>query len=250
MRFLHTLIAAVSLSFVAISAGASPSNPKDGTDYLTLTQPQQTDSGNKVEVTEFFSYGCPHCYALDSSLSAWVKKQGDNIVFKRVPVGFHSTWVPLQKLYYALDAMGKLDEMQPKVFRAIHEQRMRLDSDETVINFVASQGIDKARFSDIYNSFGIQTKVNRAAQLQQEYKVDSVPMVIIDGRYVTSPSLAGASLGSRPEPVLHAAMLQVMDWLVAKSAKGNAPHQASEAKPAAAHPAASKAATAVKKAKH
>lgn len=250
MRFLHTLIAAVSLSLVALSAAASPSNPKNGTDYLTLTQPQQTDSGDQVEVTEFFSYGCPHCYALDSSLSAWVKKQGDNIVFKRVPVGFHPSWVPLQKLYYALDAMGKVEEMQPKVFRAIHEQRMRLDNDQAIINFVAGQGIDKTRFSDVYNSFGIQTKVSRAAQLQQEYKVDSVPMVIIDGRYVTSPSLAGASLGNRPEPVLHAAMLEVMDWLVAKSAKGNTPHQASEAKPAAAQAAASKAASATKKTKH
>ncbi len=249
MRFLHTFIAAVSLSLVALSASASPTNPKDGAEYLTLTQPLQTDSGDKVAVTEFFSYGCPHCYVLDPVLSAWVKKQGDKIVFKRVPVGFHPTWVPLQKLYYSLEAMDKTEDMQSKVFRAIHEQRIRLDTDDAVINFVASQGIDKAKFASIYNSFGIQTKVKRAGQLMNEYKIDSVPMIAIDGRYITSPVQAGSTLGNQPEPTLHAAMLQVMDWLVAKSTK---PMVAPPviAKPAAAHKTSSKAASLKKKSAH
>jgi thiol:disulfide interchange protein DsbA len=235
MRFLRILLAALSLSLVAVSAGASPSDPKEGTDYLTLSEPQPTDSGNKVEVIEFFSYGCPHCYAMDPSLTGWVKKQGDKIAFKRIPVGFHSSWVPLQKLYYSLEAMGKVEELHPKIFRAIHEQHVQLDSDDVVTDWVARQGIDKAKFIELYNSFGIQIKVRRASQLQEQYKIDSIPTVVIGGRYVTSPSIVGTSSSDKSEPVLQAKMLQVADALVARLSKNEKPQAAEPAKKKAAH---------------
>jgi len=219
MRFLKHLLTAMSLSLVAIAASASPANLQNGLDYRTLAKPQPTDSGKKVEVIEFFSYACPHCSALEPSLADWVKKQGDNIVFKRIPVGFRPQWVPLQQLYYSLEAMGKVDELNKKVFHAIHVERQSLENEGEIADFIAKQGIDRKKFLDLYNSFGVQTKVRRVEQLQENYKVDGVPMIVIDGRFVTAPSIVGASIGNQPEPALIAATLQVMDGLVAKAGK-------------------------------
>ncbi len=231
MRFFHTALMAISLSVAAFAATASPANPQNGLDYRTLDKVQQTDSGKKVEVTEFFWYSCPHCFALEPALVDWVKKQGDNIVFKRVPVAFRPSFVPQQKLYYALEALGKAEELQGKVFHAIHVERKALDTDSAIADFIEKQGIDKKKFLDVYNSFGVQTKVRRAAQLQEVYRVDGVPMLAVAGRYVTSPAIIGASIKSHSEPLLHAGTTQVLDWLVAKAAKESGA-QASSAKPA------------------
>jgi protein dithiol oxidoreductase (disulfide-forming) len=219
MRFLQHALAVLSLSLVALGASATPANPQNGTDYRTLEKAQPTDSGKKVEVTEFFWYACPHCNALEPELAAWVKKQGSNIVFKRVPVAFRDTMVPQQKLFYTLEAMGKLDELHAKVFNAIHVQKQRLDSDDAIVDFVVKNGVDKQKFLDVYNSFGVQSKAKRASQLQQAYQVDGVPLIAVDGRYLTSPSIVGASMGNRSEQELHQATFQVMDALVAKSKK-------------------------------
>lgn len=219
MRFIQHLLAIVGFSLVAATVGASPTAPVNGTDYRTLEKPQQTDSGKKIEVTEFFWYDCPHCSAFEPSLEAWVKKQGDKINFKRVPVAFRDSFIPQQKLYYTLEAMGKVGELHAKVFRAIHVERQQLETDSQIAAYVAKQGLDPKKFAETYNSFGVQTKVRRATQLQAEYKVDGVPLLAIDGRFLTSPSIVGAKMGSRPESILHEATLQVADWLVAKSAK-------------------------------
>lgn len=238
MRFLTRFIAAASLTLVAATAGATPDNPQAGTDYRVLDKPQQTESGNKVEVTEFFGYFCPHCNAFEPKLEDWVKKQGNNIVFKRVPVIFRDFMVPQQKLYFALDAMGKADEMQKKVFRAIHADHQQLDTEAQIMEFIGKQpGIDKQKFADLYNSFGVQTKVNRVPALQQAYQIDGVPTLAVNGRYVTSPSIVAAGMGNVSEAALQDAALKVMDFLVAKAAKEH-PGAAAPAK--ATEPAAKK----------
>jgi protein dithiol oxidoreductase (disulfide-forming) len=115
--------------------------------------------------------------------------------------------------------MGKVDEVHPKVFQAIHGSKQALDTDEAILNFIEKQGIDRKKFLDMYRSFGVQTKVNRAVQLQEAFNVDGVPMFAIDGRYITAPSIVGASMGRQPEKVLEQATFQVMDALVAKAAR-------------------------------
>ena len=223
----------LSLGLAATGAQASPAAPVNGTDYRTLEKAQSTDSGKKIEVTEFFWYSCPHCSAFEPALEDWIKKQGDNINFRRVPVAFRESFQPQQRLYFALEAMGKVDDMQKKVFNAIHAERKSLDTEAQIADFVATQGIDRKKFVEAYNSFGVQSKLRRAAQLQEAYKVDGVPLVAIDGRYMTSPSIVGEALGRQPEPVLQASTLQVMDWLLAKATK--------ERKAAGAAPVASAA---------
>jgi thiol:disulfide interchange protein DsbA len=219
MRFIQQFLAAFSMGLVMMTAGASPSNPQIGTDYRVLDKPQQTDSGKKVEVTEFFWYSCPHCNAFDPQLADWVKKQGDNIVFKRVPIAFRPSFEPQQRLYYTLEAMGKTEELHKKIFQRIHAERQPLDTEAAIVDFVEKQGIDKKKFLDLYNSFGVQTKVRRATQLQEAYRIDGVPMIAVDGRYITSPSIAGATLGNQLESASGAAALQIMTWLVNKAAK-------------------------------
>lgn len=219
MRLFKHFLVASTFGLIALTAGASPFSPANGVDYYTLEPAQQTESGKRVEVTEFFWYSCPHCHVFEEPLTEWVKKQGNAIVFKRVPVAFRESFVPQQKLYYTLEAMSKVDALHNKVFDAIHVQRQRLDTDATIADFIEKQGVDRKQFLDVYNSFSVQSKVRRAAQLQQAYKIDGVPIVAIGGRYLTAPSIMGASLGRQPEATLTSATLQVMNWLVVKAAK-------------------------------
>lgn len=209
----------VGLGLVAASVCASPTAPKADVEYQVLKRPQPVDGGKKIEITEFFGYFCPHCYALEPLMAEWVKKQGDNIIFKRVHVNFHDLTTQ-QKLYFTLEAMGKTEEYHMKAFNAFHIDRNHLQTDAQVMEFVNKSGLDKQKFSEIYNSaFFMQGKLNRAAQLANAYQIEAVPSITIDGRYVTSPVQAVASMTNVNEDIQNHALLQVMDYMVAKLQK-------------------------------
>lgn len=217
MRFLRFAIAAIGL--VAATAFASPADPKLGAEYIQLASPQPVQAvGKKVEVIEFFMYHCPHCNVLEPYLVEWVKKQGDKIVFKRVhmPYGAND---PEAHLYLTLEAMGKLEAMHAKVFRAIHVDRVRMNTDSVVLDWVVKNGMDKAKFLDAWNSFGVMTKMKRLPQILNNYKVDSVPTLVVDGRFMTSPSVVDAANKGMGEAALSMATVQVLDGVVAKVAK-------------------------------
>ncbi|MBC3863991.1 thiol:disulfide interchange protein DsbA/DsbL [Undibacterium jejuense] len=222
MRLFSHIVRSVmllGLGLIATGAGASPAAPQNGTEYRVLSRPQGTDSGKKIEVIEFFGYFCPHCNALEPHIEAWVKKQGDNIVFKRIHVDFHDL-VTQQKLFFTLEAMGKVDEYQPKVFAAFHVDHNSLRTDDDVMRFVAKSGLDKQKFSEIYNSvFFTQSKLTRAKQLADAYQIDGVPTIAVDGRFVTSPAQAISTVGRASEDAQNTAVLQVLDFLVAKAQK-------------------------------
>lgn len=218
MRSLRFALLATALA--ASTAFASPTDPKNGVEYVTLAQPQPVQTtGKKVEVIEFFMYHCPHCNALEPSLEQWVKKQGGNIQFKRVHLPFSGANDPEAHLYLTLEAMGKAEEFQPKVFKAWHVDHLRLNTDAAIIDWVAKNGIDRNKFLDMWNSFGVMTKLHRLPQITTDYKVEGVPTIIIDGKYQTAPSIVYNSVKATSEPVLFAATLQVMDALVAKASK-------------------------------
>jgi thiol:disulfide interchange protein DsbA len=218
MRSLRFALLATVLA--ASTAFASPTDPKSGVEYVTLAQPQPVQAvGKKVEVIEFFMYHCPHCNALEPQLEQWVKKQGDNIHFKRVHLPFSGAKDPEAHLYLTLEAMGKAEEFQPKVFKAWHVDHLRLNTDAAIIDWVAKNGIDRTKFLDVWNSFGVTTRLRQLPQITTDYKVDGVPTIIIDGKYQTSPAIVYNSVKSSSEPVLFQATLQVMDALVAKAAK-------------------------------
>ena len=217
MRLFRQLLL-VSIAFLSFSAAAQ--EPRLGQEYTVLDRPQPTDSGKKVEITEFFGYYCPACNAFEPYLEAWIKKQGDRIVVKRVHVKFSDLMASQQKLYFTLEAMGKVDEYQLKTFNAYHIDRNRLSSDADVFRYVEKVGLDKKKFTDIYGSFAIQSKVNRAVQLMSDYKINGVPTVAIDGRFIVSPADLFAK--SKVRDGSHAGLV-VMDWLVDKAYKEKNP---------------------------
>jgi thiol:disulfide interchange protein DsbA len=215
MKQLKHWLAAASIGLMAFSAAASPTEPVEGMEYHRLQTPQPTDTGKKIEVLEFFWYNCPHCFAFEPSLAEWVKKRGDMIVFRRVPVGFRESFIPQQKLYYTLEAMNRLD-VHRAVFDAVHVGRQKLDKEEQIVEFIEKQGVDKKKFIDTLNSFSVQSKVNRVRQLMEAYRIDGVPTVVIDGQYITSPSIVGSAMRGQSEQALNTATLQVMDALLGK----------------------------------
>ena len=211
------LLAAVALT-TAAGVAASPTAPKEGAEYKALPTPQPTDTGKKVEVIEFFAYWCPHCHTFDPTLSAWVKKQGDNIVFKRVHVPYNERLAPQQKLYYALESLGLADQYQPKVLAALHGGGQSFTRDEDVFEWVANNGVDRQKFIDAYRSFGVAGKVRRSAAQMENYKVEYWPLIVVDGRWQASPSLTGeANPNLNTEPAQQQATTQVLDFLVAKA---------------------------------
>lgn len=217
MQFIRNLLCAAAIGLVAASS-ASATEPKNGVEYITLPEVQNTDAGNKVEVTEFFAYYCPHCNRFEPLLAEWVRKQGASIVFKRVHVSNGPSVMAQQRLFYTLEALGLLDQYHAKVFHAMHVERQRLATDEAVLDWAVKSGIDRAKFVDAWNSFGMQAKLRRASAMMAAYRVNEWPLVAIDGRFMTSPSQAGsASTAAQTETEQQQAALQVMDYLVAKA---------------------------------
>jgi protein dithiol oxidoreductase (disulfide-forming) len=224
-RLLRPLFAGIALSLLACSSSAFAADPTNGAGYITLARPQTTEAAGKVEVLEFFSYHCPHCYVLDPMLNEWVKKHKDDIVFKRVHVAWGEPdsatgkmMTALQRAFYTLDAMGKEEELHKKIFDAIHAERQPLFSEEAVNKFLVKQGIDKQKYADTANSFTVQSKIQRARQQFANYNLDGVPNIVIDGRFITSPGLASKGASGMNEQAEGAEALKVMDMLVAKVA--------------------------------
>jgi thiol:disulfide interchange protein DsbA len=218
MRSLRFALLAASL--VVSTAFASPADPKSGVEYVTLAQPQAVQAaGKKVEVIEFFMYHCPHCNALEPQFEQWVKKQGDNIVLRRIHIPSQGASDPEAHLYLTLEALGKVEQMHAKVFKAMHVDRVRLTKDDTIIDWVSKNGIDRATFLNAWNSFGVMTKLRQLNKIVESYKVDGAPTIVIDGKYQTSPALVYNSVKTSNEAQLFPATLQVMDALVAKAAK-------------------------------
>ena len=176
-----------------------------GKDYVVVNPAQPTESKGKVEVIEFFSYGCSHCNEFEPLLDKWTKAQGKDVEVRRVPITFgRDVWTPLARMYYSLEALGELDRMHAVVFDAIHNQRVPLNVEATQFEWIASKGIDAKKYQDIYKSFTVQSKVARAQQVAAAYKITGVPTMAVGGRFMTSGSLTGS----------HEGMLRTIDQLI------------------------------------
>ena len=184
---------------------------QEGKDYITLDKRAPTDNaGGKIEVVEFFWYNCPHCNAFEPQLEAWIKRTAKDVVVRRTPVAFRDDFVPQQRLYYSLEAMGKVEELHTKVFYAIHVEKQNLNTQANIGAWLEKQGVDKAKFDTLYSSFSISSKAQKAAQLQNVFQVDGVPALGIAGRFYTSGSLAQTMERA----------LAVADYLIAEVRKG------------------------------
>jgi thiol:disulfide interchange protein DsbA len=165
---------------------------QSGTDYLTLDKPVAVEvPAGRIEVVEFFWYGCPHCNAFEPSFDAWARRVPKDVVVRRIPAAFRDEWVPHQRLFFALEALGQLDRLHAKVFHAIHAERVVLEREGAIADWVAKQGVDRAKFMDQYKSFSASTKASRAAQLQNSFRLEGVPTMAFGGRYITDGGMAG-----------------------------------------------------------
>ena len=182
---------------------AGTQSPREGRDYRVINPPQPVDvPAGKIEVLEFFWYGCPHCYSLEPMLKDWVAKLPADVVFQRVHVPFGDK--RHQQLFYTLQAMGKADELGDVVFRAIHVDHDRMDTPEKIIGVLSKHGVDPKQFKDTWDSFSVRTRMRRAAQLVDAYRVEGVPAMAVDGKYYTAPSMVGSNAG----------VLRVLDQLI------------------------------------
>ena len=204
-------LTATACGLSAPAAWAQTKGFKEGADYLKLARPAPVDTpAGKVEVVEFFGYWCPHCARFEPAFEAWLKKAPAHVVVRRLPVAFRPDTEPLQRLYFSLEAMGKVDEVHGKVFAAIHGDKQKLNNQEEIANWVAKQGLDKTKFLEHYNSFSMSGKLKRAAQLVEAYQLDGVPALGVAGQYLTSGSMAQSMERA----------LQVVEHLAEVSRKG------------------------------
>jgi thiol:disulfide interchange protein DsbA len=224
MRSLRFALVAASL--VASTAFASTTDPKPGVEYTTLSSPQQSQTaGKKVEVIEFFMYHCPHCHALEPILEQWVKKEGDNIIFKRIHMPYQGPNDPEAHLFLTLQAMGKNEAYQARIMDAVGDivrrKRSETLTEQEVLDLASKlPGIDKAKFTDTWNSFGVKTMLNREPGIVfNNYKIESVPTIVVDGKYVVSPGQVNQTVHAQSEPQLFQQTLQVVDALIAKVQK-------------------------------
>jgi len=204
-------VAASALTLpVANPAMAQARQFKEGKDFKRLDKPVAPDApAGKVDVIEFFWYSCPHCNAFEPTLDAWVKAAPKDLSIRRVPVAFNASFVPQQKLFYTLEGMGKLDALHAKVFRAIHVEKAKLAKDDEILAWVTQQGVDVAKFKEVYGSFSVANQVRRASQLQDSYGVEGVPSMGVAGKYYTDGTMAGSMQ----------TVLQVVEFLAATARK-------------------------------
>lgn len=181
--------------------------PVEGRQYKRLAQPLPVSANGKVEVVEFFWYGCPHCYALEPFVEQWAAKLPADVVFRRVPAAFTPQYEFHQKVFYALEAMGQVHAVHRKLFDAIHQQKKRMGTEDEVAAFVATLGVDATKFKDMLKSFSVIGKARQARSLADGYRIEGVPAIGVHGRYLTSPSMVGGNERT----------FEVVDFLVAQA---------------------------------
>jgi protein dithiol oxidoreductase (disulfide-forming) len=174
----------IALALVVLSVPAL-AEVTAGTEYRAIDPPQHPETVGKIEVLEFFSYGCPHCNEFSPFVNAWAAKQPKDIVFKRVATGLGRTaWTNLAKTYYALEATGDLKRLDAALFHAIHEEHLPLFDEKSISQWVGQHGVDPVKFNTAFESFGVNTRLNQAEEMVENYKIDGVPALAVNGKYL------------------------------------------------------------------
>ena len=189
------VILMLTFSTMAFAEAPKAETPKIGTEFDAVAQPLATDNVAKIEVTEIFWYGCSHCYNMDAPLNAWVKKLPSDVYFKRVPGLPNPSWAPMAKAFYAMETLGVSEKLHTPLFDAIHKSKTLNPTDEkAAIAWVTAQsGLDKLKVEQAFKSFSINTSLNRAALVFRNSGATGVPSLVIDGKYITSSTMAGGN---------------------------------------------------------
>lgn len=198
---------------ILLAPGLTQAQPAAGVEYRELATAQPTDSASKIEVIEFFWYGCPHCYTFEPVLDPWLKKLPKDVNFRRIPAMFNEEYAQGARAYYALEAIGEEARLHKALFDAVHSgTRLRVGNEAALTEWLAKQGVDTKKFAAAYRSFSVEGKLKRAAQLTQDYKIDGVPAMAVNGQYVV--------ITEKIQSFDH--LLAVADYLIAQSRKKDA----------------------------
>lgn len=201
-------ISLIALLFL-LPALSQAQNYEEGKSYSKLAKPIATQTGDKVEILEFFWYGCPHCFSFEPTLKKWRKNLPTNVSFKRVPAPLNKSWMVHTKTYYALQIMGEDEKHHEAIFAEMHVKKKKFSKKDVIADFLASRGVNKKTFLSTFDSFAVQMRANQANQLGLQYKVSGVPMLTVNGKYTVSGTQAGSYTG----------MVKVSDHLIKKESK-------------------------------
>jgi thiol:disulfide interchange protein DsbA len=205
MKFIKQIIVVLAL----LCVNQVFAEPEVGKDYKVLNTVQPTRAGNKIEVLEFFFYGCSHCFKMHPTLTAWEKKMAKDVELVYVPTIFNNAWEPMARTYYTLELLGQQKRLHDDLFNAWNVNNIDLSDEAKITEFVGQRGIDRKKFSDAYNSFAMQSKVTRSKQLAQIYGIRGTPSLTVDGKYLIS--------GLGPDE-----SIKVLNYLIDKARKERA----------------------------
>jgi thiol:disulfide interchange protein DsbA len=180
---MKSLIRSLVVAVTLMGSGAALAEAQLGKDYTLLNPPQPTNT-KKIEVLEFFFYGCSHCYHLHPLLSAWKKTMPKDVELTYLPTVFRDTWEPMAYTYYALESMGKEAQLHDALYRAWNEDNIVLVDEDKIADFVAQHGVDRTKFTAAYGSFAMKSMVTRAEQMIRSYRINGTPTLVVDGKYV------------------------------------------------------------------
>jgi protein dithiol oxidoreductase (disulfide-forming) len=200
-RFVSSMLALGASLTVATPLAAQTA----ASDFTLINPPQPVDDPRKIEVVEFFSYGCPHCADFNPLLNLWAAKLPADVVLKKVPVSFgRAAWANAARLYHALEVTGDQKRLETDIFRAIHGERTNLFDERTIIDWVSARGVDRKKFTDAFSSFGVMSKVKRGDQMAQAFRIEGVPALGVDGKYLVKANSLEAQLASADKLIARA----------------------------------------------
>jgi protein dithiol oxidoreductase (disulfide-forming) len=216
---------AAAAAFAVAGSAFAQQAVQEGRDYTVIAQ-QPTQSAGKIEVTEFFQYGCVHCFNLEPLMHEWEKKLPKDVVVRRMPLSFDPNRIQHVRMFYVLEGLNRLSDLHMRAFNSIHLDKRFLMTPEDQADYFSKFGVDKAKYMELYNSFSVQSKARAAQQMFVNYKIEATPAIAVNGRYIASPTTGG-----------HAELLRVVDALIVKARAetgGAKPAAAPAAKPAPA----------------
>ena len=202
-NFLKTTLVAMLALFTTLLQAETF---REGVDYELLQQPGKVDVPGKIEVREFFSFSCPHCFHLERFTSEWKPKQAEDVNFVMTPAAMRKDWEPLAHAYYVAEALGKLDTIKPELFDAIHVKKRQVFTQSEIAGFFKGYGVSEDDFNKLYHSFSVRVKVRQATALAKTYRLRGVPAVVVNAKYLVKTQ-SGKTFAD---------MLEVVDFLVAK----------------------------------
>jgi thiol:disulfide interchange protein DsbA len=209
----RSLVAAATLSALGLRLPAhaqnAPPAPVKGRDYTVLDPALPVETPGKIEVLEFFWYGCIHCFNFEPMVEAWLKKKPADVEFRRIPAVFNDRWAHDARIYYAFEALGLVEKLHAPLFESIHRARLNTAAEQPFTEWLTKQGVDHAKFHEAFKSFGVQSKIRRAVQLTTAYRIDGTPAIAVNGTYTISVDQA-KSMGG---------MLRIADHLAGEIRK-------------------------------